>query len=158
MNEEKSISQVIPDTSERVNLSTSEKVNANIRSETIKRLNEIGDDPEKIKARLSEIESEWDVERTLETNASIATLAGLALGSTVNKKWFLLPAVVAGFLFQHAVQGWCPPLPIFRRLGIRTQREIDNERSILLARLGELKKLEKDSAEQALDKLEKTVH
>ena len=34
-------------------------------------------------------------------------------------------------LFQHAVQGWCPPIPLLRRLGIRTSREIEIERVAL---------------------------
>jgi hypothetical protein len=28
---------------------------------------------------------------------------------------------------QHAIRGWCPPVPLFRRLGVRTQREIGRE-------------------------------
>ena len=43
----------------------------------------------------------------------------------------LLPALVTTFLFQHAVQGWCPPIPLLRRLGIRTSREIEIERVAL---------------------------
>ncbi len=35
--------------------------------------------------------------------------------------------VVAAFLLQHALQGWCPPLPLLRRLGIRTAAEIHDE-------------------------------
>jgi hypothetical protein len=35
------------------------------------------------------------------------------------------------FLLQHAIQGWCPPLPLLRRLGIRNQREIEAERIAL---------------------------
>jgi hypothetical protein len=41
------------------------------------------------------------------------------------------------FLFQHAVQGWCPPVPILRRLGYRTAREIDDERAALKALRGD---------------------
>ena len=32
---------------------------------------------------------------------------------------------------QHALQGWCPPLPVLRRLGFRTQNEIERERYAL---------------------------
>ena len=39
-----------------------------------------------------------------------------------------LPTVVFGFLAQHALQGWCPPLPVLRKLGFRTQKEIQRER------------------------------
>ncbi len=49
----------------------------------------------------------------------------------MDRRLFVLPAIVAGFLLQHAVQGWCPPIPIFRRLGIRTASEIDSERYAL---------------------------
>jgi hypothetical protein len=41
--------------------------------------------------------------------------------------------VVGTFLLQHALQGWCPPVPILRRLGYRTAREIFEERLALLA-------------------------
>jgi len=40
-------------------------------------------------------------------------------------------AIVLPFLFQHAVQGWCPPVPVFRWLGVRTRQEIDEEKYAL---------------------------
>jgi hypothetical protein len=48
-----------------------------------------------------------------------------------------LPALVSGFLFQHAVQGWCPPVPVLRRLGFRTAYEIEEERRALKALRGD---------------------
>ena len=84
-----------------------------------------------ISRRLRELDREWDIERTLEANAAAITLATLGLGFSTNRKWFYFPAVVSGFLLQHALQGWCPPLPVFRRLGIRTEREINLERTAL---------------------------
>jgi hypothetical protein len=53
-----------------------------------------------------------------------------ALGS---RRWLWLPGFVTAFLFQNAVQGWCPPVPLPRRLGVRTAREIELERSALKA-------------------------
>ena len=38
---------------------------------------------------------------------------------------------VLGFLFQHAIQGWCPPVPVLRRFGVRTAAEIEEERYAL---------------------------
>jgi hypothetical protein len=35
-------------------------------------------------------------------------------------------------------QGWCPPLTVFRRLGVRTRREIDLERYAIKALRGDL--------------------
>ena len=79
-----------------------------------------------------ELDREWDVERVLEVNASTLALTGLALGLAVNKKWLLLSGAVMGFLLQHGIQGWCPPLPVLRHLGIRTRGEIDREKYALL--------------------------
>jgi hypothetical protein len=75
-----------------------------------------------IGSRIAQLEREWDMERLLETNASAFAFTGLVLGITRSKKWLLLPSIVLPFLFQHAVQGWCPPVPMFRRLGVRNAR------------------------------------
>jgi hypothetical protein len=90
-----------------------------------------------IDRRLAELDREWDIERTLEANAATAVLIGSALGALVDRRFFAFPAVVAGFLLQHAVQGWCPPLPLFRRAGVRTASEIDYERYALKAIRGD---------------------
>jgi hypothetical protein len=44
---------------------------------------------------------------------------------------FLLTGAVGFFLLQHALQGWCPPLPVIRKMGVRTVEEINNERIVL---------------------------
>ena len=51
-------------------------------------------------------------------------LAGSLLGFTVHRAFLALPIAVTGFLLQHAIQGWCPPVPLLRRMGFRTPREI----------------------------------
>lgn len=84
-----------------------------------------------IDARLEELGREWDIERLLETNASAVSLIGLGLGATVDRRWLWLPAGVLGFLLLHGTQGWCPPLPVLRYLGIRTRDEIARERFAL---------------------------
>jgi hypothetical protein len=50
-------------------------------------------------------------------------------------------AVISGFLLQHAIQGWCSPLPVFRRLGFRTSYEIEQERQALKALRGDFARL-----------------
>lgn len=126
---------VFPTTSKRVPLHTNPKINARIQNDTLKRLEKIGHKRDQINIRLDEIEKEWDIERALEANASAVIFLGLGLGLFSSKKWLLLSGIATGFLLQHATQGWCPPLPVLRRLGFRTQREIDNERMVLLSRL-----------------------
>ncbi|HEX6006061.1 MAG TPA: hypothetical protein VFZ14_18870 [Burkholderiales bacterium] len=88
------------------------------------------------------LDREWDIERTLEANASSLALVGLGLGAFVNRRYFALPAVIAGFLLEHALQGWCPPVPLLRRLGFRTQSEIDEERYALKALRGDFRDIE----------------
>jgi len=122
----------------RVRRQTAENVNDEIDRKTRDNIESyVGKDANAITARIAELNREWDIERSLETNASTIALTGLVLGVTVNKKWLVLPGIVLPFLFQHAVQGWCPPLPILRRLGIRTREEIDREKYALKALRGD---------------------
>jgi len=129
---------MFPSTVSRVPAHTDASANESIRQQTeenIARYRNAG--PAAIDRRLRELDAEWDIERTLEANAATASLIGLTLGATVDRRWYLFPAIVAGFLLQHALQGWCPPLPVFRRLGIRTSYEIDYERYALKAIRGD---------------------
>ena len=91
--------------------------------------------PAAIERRLQELDHEWDIERAIEANAASIGLAGLALGVFVDRRFLALPAAVCAFLLQHALQGWCPPVPVLRRLGFRTQTEIETERAALKERL-----------------------
>ncbi len=139
-------------TSERVLHNTSSAVNEKIEQKTQAsiRAAQIGG-PEAIDRRLADLDREWDIERCLETGASSLSVIGLILGKKVNPKWYLLPAGVAGFLLQHALQGWCPPLPVFRRLGIRTADEINRERFALKALRGDFAGLEEKDRENAVE-------
>jgi hypothetical protein len=112
--------------------------NAAIDAETEERVRRYATaDPGVISERIDELEREWDIERWLETNASLLALAGVALGAFVHRRWLLLPALVLGFPLQHALQGWCPPIEVLRRLGVRTRREIDWEKFALKALRGD---------------------
>lgn len=126
------------ESADRVRANTSEAINRRIDRAIEARVREYAQkSSEEITRRIDELDLEWDIERLLETNASALAFTGLLLGVTKNIKWLLLPAVVLPFLFQHAVQGWCPPLPILRRLGIRTRKEIDREKYALKALRGD---------------------
>lgn len=86
---------------------------------------------ETISQRITQLEQEWDIERWLETNASSLALAGLILGLTKSRKYLLLSGTVLSFLLMHAIQGWCPPVPLLRKFGVRTRSEIDREKFAL---------------------------
>lgn len=136
---------------------TSEEINRKINQELEARVYYFADRLDRIENRLYQLEKEWDIERVLEANAAGISLLGLMLGAR-NHKWFLLPAVVASFLLQHAIQGWCPPLAVFRRLGVRTTKEINRERYALKALRGDFDKASskssKSSSSKAADALE----
>lgn len=48
-----------------------------------------------------------------------------------------MPGGAAGIMLVHALNGWYPLLPLFRRLGVRSQDEIDRERYALKALRGD---------------------
>src|SRR5881394_2506795 len=109
---------LLPKTDARVPAHTHPIVNQRIHARTLHDVSRyIGTDPVFIDERIRELEREWDVERTLEGNGAIVALAGLALGVTVDRRFLAIPAAVGAFLLQHALQGWCLPLPVLRRLG-----------------------------------------
>lgn len=128
---------MLSSTRDLVSGNTSEEVNARIRRKAEERVVYFAEHPEKIATRLAELDREWDIERIIEANASTLALAGVVLGTTVDRRWLALPAIVASFLLQHAVQGWCPPVPVLRHLGVRTAGEIGKERAALKALRGD---------------------
>ena len=65
----------------------------------------------------------------------VLTLLGMTLGLTVNRKWFVVPFVVQTFFLQHALQAGARRCRVLRRLGVRTQAEIDEERRYALKAL-----------------------
>ena len=88
--------------------------------------------------RLTKLDYEWDIDRALFVNFAIA--GGVSLGTGLlrytrtpllarRRKGFLyFFGAQLGFLLLHGIVGWCPPVRVLRRLGFRTQREIEAER------------------------------
>jgi len=120
-------------TKDRVRANTAQSINREIDRETednIRRYKQ--QSAGAIRERIKQLDKEWDIERTLELNASAVAFAGVILAATVNKRWLIVPGIVSFFLGQHAIQGWCPPLPLLRMFKIRTRKEIDKEKYALL--------------------------
>jgi hypothetical protein len=123
-----------------------QKIDKNIRQQIILYASQ---SKESISRRIFELEREWDIERVLEANAAGVGIASLVWGLTVNKKCLAVTGAVLGFLMLHAVQGWCPPVPVLRRLGIRTRREIDRELFALKVLRGDFQTFSDDSVDAA---------
>ena len=127
-----STASYFPSTVDRVPDNTADEYNQRIRQAMERRVSHYGRmGRAAIDRRLAELDEEWDVERWLETNAATAVVVGCTLSLAADRRFILLPLAVGGFLLQHALQGWCPPMPFFRAWGVRTQSEIDEERYAL---------------------------
>lgn len=124
------LKDILPPTTQRVQSHTKEKINKKIQDKTENNIKYYkAGSREEIISRIKELDKEWDIERALETNAAIIILLSAFLGIRTNKRgWIIFMGTISGFLLQHALQGWCPPISIFRRIGIRTSEEIDQEK------------------------------
>jgi hypothetical protein len=121
----------------RVPSHTADHVNAQIEHATVHRLGHCASSNALVAERLRQLRREWDLERTLETWFASVVLTGITLSAARDHRWMALPTIAAGFMLQHALQGWCPPVPLFRRLGFRTQAEIARERYALKGMRGD---------------------
>jgi hypothetical protein len=118
---------------DRVREHTSPEVQEKIDRETQENIQRFAaQDPAAIRARIEKLNKEWDAERALRVSSGINILLGLVLSETVDRRWLFLSALSATLLAQQAQQGWCLPMPLFRRLGVRTKKEIEQERDALL--------------------------
>ena len=139
---------------ERVRSSTSRSQNEKIDDEIVSNIATYSEQgAAAIGARIKELDKKWDIERTLEVNAGLLGLTGAVLALTIDKRWAILPAVVTSFLVQHAIQGWCPPLPLFRAMGIKSRPELDREKYALKALRDDFKEVH--SASEAWEAVNK---
>lgn len=123
---------MLPTTTRRVQDNTSSEINERIRRAIVQSIAEhAAGGRAAVDRRLAELDREWDMERVLEANASVIALAGTVLGLLFGPLWLLIPLAVTAFLLLHALEGWCPPVPFFRKRGFRTASEIDSERYAL---------------------------
>ena len=128
---------MMTETIRRVPDHTDAAVNERIHREIEGRIAYYARNKHEIDHRLAELDAEWDIERTLQAGSAILTVSGIVLSKLSRPRWLLLSAAVQGFFLQHVFQGWCPPLPILRRLGVRTAHEIEQERYALKALRGD---------------------
>jgi hypothetical protein len=116
---------------------TSERSNERIDQDTRAALERASPTDATIQARLAELDREWNVDRALMLNfAIIGGLSGsLAMRSMKRTGrlggWGAMFFTQIAFLAHHAIRSWCPPMPVFRRLGYRSAAEICAERVAL---------------------------
>jgi len=93
--------------------------------------------PDAIERRLAELDREWDIERVIEVEAPATIMLGILLATVHDRRWMMLSAMAASMVIVHSLQGWYPLLPILRRIGIRSNAEIERERNGLRALRGD---------------------
>ncbi len=138
-------------TATRVQESTAPEVNARIQRDTQAQIARAAVNPQEIERRLAELNREWEIERALQTNFAVVNLVSILLGALVARPWFMLTGIAAGFMAEHALKGWCPPLSALRRLRIRTAKEIEQERYALKALRGDFRDVTSDEPRKAFD-------
>lgn len=81
------------DIADRVRAHTAISTNLRIAQQIAERMRTCADaTDEELTRRIDALDREWDIERFLETNASLLALTGLVLGLTRDRRWFALPA------------------------------------------------------------------
>ena len=122
---------------DRVRRHTARSVLRRIDDDTLDHLLEVAHKPETASRRLEALDREWDIDRTIEAEAATMGLIGLTLCALVRPAFLAMPATVGAAVFLFGTRGLYPLLPIFRRLGIRTAREIERERYAVKAVRGD---------------------
>ncbi len=144
-----------PPTTKRVACNTQPDINDKIRQHTLQNLDKYkGSIEEVISEKIENLNAEWDTERVLEADAALMIMITAFLGFRHNRGWLLFTTAISLSLLSHALQGWCPSIPLIRKMGIRTSEEIYNEKTVLKMIRGDFDK-ENDSVSEMLTAAEK---
>jgi len=150
------IEKCLPPTAKRVADNTAPEVNGVIRNRTIGSISAYQNCSKSLLSeKIKRLGEEWDTERVLEMGAaSLVAISSVRGYRATRCGWFLLSGSVGGFLLMHALEGWCPSLPVIRNLGVRTAEEIGQEKIAFKFMRGDFLNNTKD-ADQLLGFIEK---
>jgi hypothetical protein len=102
---------------------------------------------EGIDERIRALEDEWDVERAVTVALSGAGVAGLVVGLLGSRVWRLLAWIALPLLFLFGQDKWKPSEGILKSLGLRSRREIQDEKYALKALRGDFRDVEPEPEE-----------
>jgi hypothetical protein len=116
----------------RVELKCTPRVNIRQQEEMKERLRSYeSTDDRRLRARLRELDTEWDTERAFEAGASGLVVVGSALGALHSRKWFLITIAAGALLLERTLRGWSPMQPLLQRMGVRTASQIEAEKDAI---------------------------
>jgi hypothetical protein len=101
---------------------------------------------EEIDRRIEQLRGEWSIERFLQLNVAAVGLTTVLLALMRDRRWGYATCAGLAFFLFHAADGFDPPMPLLRRLGVRTRAEIDRETYALKAMRGDFSHLTHESA------------
>lgn len=136
-------------TASKAAMNTCDRTNAAIRHQTVCCIDTYADSCEAILTdKINQLNKEWDTERFLEANAASCVFLSSIMGFQKKKSyWFAFTGTLGFFLLMHALQGWCPPLPVIRKLGVRTAEEIFQEKTVYKMLRGDFAETSNDADE-----------
>lgn len=103
-----------------------------IRNQSISKLNRLKNSSKaELSRQIKQLNCEWDTERVIEVHGASVILLGAFMGVRGGRFGFCLTSMAGIFLLHHGLYGWCPSLPVIRKLGIRTAEEINIEKTVL---------------------------
>lgn len=105
--------------------------------------------PEAVSDRIRELEGQWGLERTLTAGLAGLGVFGLAMGLLGVRSFRLLTWLSLPLLFAYSLGKWAPPVSITARRGLRSLKEIEEERYALKALRGDFQQVPKPGAEES---------
>lgn len=107
---------------------------------------------EGIDERIRALDDEWDVERAVTVGLAGAGAAGLIMGLLGSRIWRLLAWAALPLLFLFGQDKWRPSDGILKSLGLRSRKEIQDEKYALKALRGDFREVEPEPEEAGASK------
>jgi hypothetical protein len=105
---------------------------------------------EAVEDRLRELDTEWGLERALTAGLAGLGAFGLVMGLFGSRTLRLLTWVATPLLFAFSIGKWAPSAELTARRGLRTRKEIEEERYALKAWRGDFQGLGEGGDEAAV--------
>jgi hypothetical protein len=95
--------------------------------------------------RIGALEEEWDMEKFVTVTLAGMGIFGLVMGLIGSRVWRVLSWISMPLLFLYGQDKWRPSDGILKSLGLRSRKEIDEEKYALKALRGDFQKVDSAS-------------
>lgn len=100
-----------------------------------------GNNPASCQARISALNREWEMERVLTLCVGAASIASMLAARRGGRSLWAVPVAGGAMLMQQALTGGSLLVPLLRRLGFRTRKEIELEKYALKSLRGDFRRI-----------------